>query len=304
MDIAVLTFPGHTLQTTLSLLSIIQRVQPAQISVLIDDYASGSWDNYVDDVKNWIIGYVHNVVPIYQRPTINFKLYSELDLGRCTSGWWRAQLIKLYCDQLLTFDKIFLVDGDIIFDRLPALDILENVIPYTQRTPGQISSVSILHQNYVKKLLGISQGYLTVNNQYVATSPVPFRVLASNTLAELRQHVEQLHNKNFLNLHLDWFDDQTIIGYEDPPTRMIMTEWELIECYRTYLTNQSLSMIELGSGYSIDQNTNRCTEAVVYKHSYKRDYAIGKEWFESKLGVLPDRLWVDIENWSKQTQNA
>ena len=298
MDIAVLTFPGHVLQTTLCIKSLIDRTSPRRIFVLVDDYASGKWTNYVDDVEHWLTGYFQNTLSISQRPELIFKKYSELNLATCTSGWWRAQLVKLYCDQILDIDKVFLVDGDIVFDKLSDINALEHTIPYTQRTPGQISSVAVLHQNYVKRLLGIDQGFLTANEKYVATSPVPFRVVTKNVLNGLRQHVEQRYQKSFLQLHLDWFADQTIIGYEDPPTRMIMTEWELIECYRRHVLGLSLSMIDLGSGYPIEQNTSTCSELVVYKHSYKRDFAIGRSWFESRLGLLPDSLWSSIELWT------
>jgi hypothetical protein len=60
----------------------------------------------------------------------------------------------------------------------------------------------------------------------------------------------------------------------------------------------SISMIDLGSGYPIEQNTFTCSEPVVYKHSYKRDFAIGRSWFESRLGLLPDSLWSSIELWT------
>lgn len=298
MDIAVLTFPGHILQTTLCIQTLVRNVAPNQIFVLVDDYASGKWTNYVSDLEHWLNGYFENSLPIDQRPKLIFKNYSNLGIDRCSSGWWRAQLIKLYCDEILELDKVFLVDGDIVFDQLPALELLEHIVPYTCRTPGQISSVAVLHQNYVKRLLGVEQGFLTAKNNYVATSPVPFRVVTKPVLSGLRQQVEQLHQKNFLQLHLDWFEDQSIIGYEDPPTRMIMTEWELIECYRRYILGQDLPMVDVGSGYPIEQNTSTCTEMVVYKHSYKRDFAVGRDWFESQLGALPDSLWSSIELWT------
>ena len=143
---------------------------------------------------------------------------------------------------------------------------------------GKDSVIAQLHANYVKRLLKIDQGYLTVKGEYVATSPVPFRVLSRTMLTGLRNLVESNYQGDFLKLHLQWFRDQTIIAYEDPPTRMIMTEWELIEGYRHYVLKESLPMIEVGSGYPIDKQIEYWfPEPVVYKHSYQRDSMIGKE---------------------------
>lgn len=288
MDIAVLTFPGHTFQTTLSIKSLIQHCDPEQIFVLVDDIAGQSWLTYEADLQSWLDGQFPKVSIIY-------KKYSSLDFQNCASGWWRAQLVKLYIDTLLPGTEIFLVDGDVIFDRWAEL---KNVTPYTLRTPGLQSPVATLHANYVKTVLGIDQGHLSNNGNYIATSPVPFRRLSALTLQALRTHVETIHQKNFLQLHLDWFQDQSIIGFEDPPTRMIMSEWELIECYKTYVQQIPLQLIELGSGYAIDQNTVNCPEPVIYKHSYQRDVSIGKSWFDSVLGKIPTDLWNSAEAWA------
>ena len=291
MKIALLTFPGHTFQTTLSVKSVIKFYQPESIYILVDDLASGNWKTYTQDLSLWLASCFPNT-------TFIFKLYSELDFEDCPAGWWRAQLIKLYSDKFIDGDEWLLIDGDIVFERVTPL---KNITPYTCRTMGQDSAVAQLHANYVKRLLGIEQGHLTVNGEYVATSPVPFRVLSRTMLQGLRDLTESNHQGNLLKLHLQWFRDQTIIAYEDPPTRMIMSEWELIEGYRHYVLKEQLPMIEVGSGYPIDKQIDGWfPEPVVYKHSYQRELSIGKELFERQIGFIPNELWNTAAHWQTE----
>lgn len=293
MNIAVLTFPGHIFQTTLTINSIVKLYQPEQIHVLVDDIAAKSWTTYVEDLKAWLGNCFPNV-------RLEYTPYSQIDFQDCASGWWRAQLIKLHVDTLLSGNKWLLVDGDIIFERIADLD---NVTPYTSRTPGQSSPVAVLHSNYVKNLLGIDQGHLEVHGKYVATSPVPFRVVDRTLLQDIRSRAEAQHQQNFLKLHLQWFRDQSIIAFEDPPQRMIMSEWELIECYRHYVTHEPCQFLELGSGYSIDMNITSFMDPVLYKHSYKRDAQVGKAWFDQEFQVIPQQLWDQAEQWTNRYEN-
>lgn len=291
MNTAVLTFPGHTLQTTLSIKSLLEHTEIADLTVLVDDISARSWDTYVDDLQAWL-------TQQFPDQELEFLPYSRLDFQDCASGWWRAQLIKLHSDVLLPdWHEWLLVDGDVIFERWRAI---KGVTPYTSSTPGKDTPVAILHQNYVKNLLGIDQGHLEVNGQYVATSPVPFRVLDRDLLRGLRSHVESRFGSTLMDLHLRWFRDQTIIAYEDPPQRMIMTEWELIECYRRYVCHHDGDFLQAGSGYPLDLDLDSLRDPVLYRHSYLRDSDIALEWFEHRLGAVPDHLWQHITDWVNQ----
>jgi hypothetical protein len=293
MNIAVLTFPGHIFQTTLTINSIVKLYQPEQIHVLVDDIAARTWTSYVGDLKTWLASCFPNI-------KLEYTTYSQIDFQDCASGWWRAQLIKLHVDTLLSGDKWLLVDGDIIFERVADLD---GITPYTSRTHGGADPIAVLHSNYVKNLLGISQGHLEVHGGYVATSPVPFRVVDRTLLQGIRNRAEAQHQQNFLKLHLQWFRDQSIIAFEDPPQRMIMSEWELIECYRHYVTNEPCKFMELGSGYNIDMDITSFMDPVLYKHSYKRDSQVGKSWFDQKFQTIPQQLWDQAEYWTNLYEN-
>jgi len=288
MNTAVLTFPGHTLQTTLSIKSLIEHAGVDAITVLVDDIAARSWSTYTEDLKSWL-------TLRFPRQSFDFVPYSRLDFQDCPSGWWRAQLVKLYSDVLLPdWDEWLLVDGDVIFEKwIP----IKDTTLYTTSTPGKHTPVAVLHQNYVKNLLGIDQGHLEVDGRYVATSPVPFRVLDKNLLLGLRKHVESRFGSTLLDLHLQWFRDQTIIAYEDPPQRMIMTEWELIECYRTYVCQLNSVFVEAGSGYELGKDLSSFKDPILYRHSYQRDSDISLDWFQQEIGEIPNSLWQDINDW-------
>ena len=186
MEAVILTFPGHILHTALTLTSLHSLMPHLRIHVIIDDLAAGSWTDYYQDFCNWA-----KDVMFYTQ--VKFYRYSELDFQDCPSGWWRAQLIKLHIDQFLESDCWFVVDGDIIFDRV-STDLI-NITPYTCWHDGNNSVVDTLHSNYVQRLLGTEQRHLTVGEKYVATSPVPFRVLDRSLLQGLRSHVENRYQK-------------------------------------------------------------------------------------------------------------
>jgi hypothetical protein len=229
-------------------------------------------------------------------PDTNFvvHLYSQFDFEDCASGWWRAQLMKLLSDQIIDADHWWLIDGDVIFDNCFAID---GVTPYTKFSPGLDSPVARLHANYVKNLLSIDQVHLTANGKYVATSPVPFRAVDRGLLRGLRATVENKYQKDFLKLHLDWFRDQTIIAFEDPPQRMIMTEWELIECYRHFVQGTDFKLVDYGSGYDINVNTGMLKDTALYRHSYRRDTAIPREWWAKHRLDIPEDIWQKARDW-------
>lgn len=288
MDIAVLTFPGHLFQTTLSIRSILKWYSPiTNFYVFVDDIAAVPWNTYVGDIKSWL---KHCFPDIKFR----FHLYSEFDFEDCASGWWRAQLVKLLSDRVISSDRWWLIDGDVIFDNSVKID---GVTPYTRFTPGLDSVVAKLHTNYVKTLLGIERTHLQVASKYVATSPVPFRAVDRILLDGARSHVENIHQHDFLKLHLQWFRDQTIIAYEDPPTRMIMTEWELLECYRHHVQGTDFKLVDYGSGYDIYTNTSMLSDSALFRHSYKRDTGIMREWWAQQAISIPNDLWQKSCQW-------
>lgn len=152
--------------------------------------------------------------------------------------------------------------------------------------------------NYVRDVLGHGPGYLTDGNTRVITSPVPFRHLDKLLLSQLRQHVEARFNDSFIDLHLRWFQDQTIVADITPPVRWVMTEWELIESYKKYVLAQDWPMLEVGSGYPLDVDiTAKQNGENLFQHSYQRDSEIGAEWFQSYDVDVRHDVWQRSNDW-------
>jgi hypothetical protein len=289
VDVVVLTFPGHFFQTVLSLASIQKCYSPVdRWYIIIDDLAQGPWNTYQQDFENYL---KHNV------SWLSYELYRTSDIDRldqCVAGWWRQQLIKLTLDQIVPGDRWFVVDGDVIFRS--RFDV-QGRVPISRRHDAS-SRWSQMCVNYVRGLLGTSQGILYDHDNAVITSPVPFRSLDKNVLQALRSHVEYRFREDFIDLHLAWFRDQTIVADIDPPTRWVMSEWELIECFRQIVQKEILPYQDIGSGYQIDVDITTLNPAApVFLHSYLRDTEIGSQWFRDQ-GISVDTLiWKKSIEW-------
>jgi len=288
MHAAVLTFPGHFFQTLLSIKSLIEHYRDtSHVTVVLDDIDQGPWLTYASDCFDQISELT--TLPV------DIKRTSQLGLiNQCVAGWWRQQLVKCCLDQIVSGQHWFVVDGDTIFET--HCDVQDRV-PITRRHDRN-SRFSLMSQNYVRGLLGIEQGYLTDRNEWVCTNAVPFRWLDRSFLESLRSRIEQTFNKEFVRLHLDWFQDQTIVADHDPPDRMVMSEWELMECYRRYVLRDVRPFHDVGSGYPHDIDRSRIAQTHdVFRHAYRWDSEIGSAWFESRgLAVDPD-TWQRSQQW-------
>ena len=102
----------------------------------------------------------------------------------------------------------------------------------------------------------------------------------------------------FLSLHLQWFADQTIVADIDPPTRWVMSEWELIECFRQKIQGKVLPYKDVGPGYKIDVDTTAFPSVWgVFLHSYLRDTVIGRQWFQDQGILVDDPTWQKTLEW-------
>ncbi len=281
MNTVVLTFPGHFFQTAACIqsLHLYHPEHSHNITVIADDVQCAPWSDYVQDLTQNLDSHCR-VVPVSTLPGIR----------NCVAGWWRQQLVKLTLDRVLPGTEWFVIDGDVIFrSRCDVIDC----VPISRRYDAS-SRWSQMCARYVQALLGTDQGVMQDQGRPVITSPVPFRHLDSTLLHCLRQHVESRFGGDFLDLHLRWFQDQTIVADIDPPTRWVMSEWELIECFRRLVQNQQLPFREFGSGYQIDVDTAqiKITNGI-FVHSYRRDAGIAPEWFHTQ-GIT-----VDADKWRK-----
>lgn len=285
MNTAVLTFPGHFFQTALCIQNLLLHYPECtdRITVIADDVQCEPWAGYVSDLRHYL-GSCYPVVPVSALPQIS----------RCVAGWWRQQLVKLTIDQILPGTQWFVVDGDVIFRS--RCDV-QDCVPISRRYDAT-SRWSQMCINYVRGALGTNQGIMYDQDQPVTTSPVPFRHLDRDLLQALRGHVESRFNSDFVDLHLGWFQDQTIVADIDPPTRWVMSEWELIECFRQMVLGQRLPYHELGSGYQTDVDLDNADHSNgIFLHSYQRDTVIGRTWFRDQGVAVPDPIWQQAQTW-------
>lgn len=288
MHAVVLTFPGHLFQTMLSVRSI-QRYYPeiTRFSFVLDDVEQAPWHSYTDDFTRLISTICCHPFHLYY--THQFDL-----IKTCVAGWWRQQLVKCCLDRIIPGDEWFVVDGDCVFDTRCEV---QATVPITRRH-DQNSRFGIMSKRYVRTLLGISTGHLEDHGEWVCTNAIPFRYLDRSLLQALRDHVESSWKQNFVQLHLDWFRDQTIVADHTPPDRMTMSEWELIECFRRYVAHQTWPLRDIGSGYSLHLDRDLIAQKHdLFRHAYQWDTEIGQSRLCAMGITLPDATWNSCVEW-------
>jgi hypothetical protein len=262
--VVITTFTGYFFITVLCLRSVKKYLSHLPIDIIIDDYDLDHWPTYVTDCKQYL-------TEQFPELDINFVLFSQLphvDDAR-HGGWFRQQLIKLHLDQLISADHWLSVDADVIFNEYPATDI----IPVTHTSADAIDTGN---RKYVKYMLSVERPYLGQEHEHLCASGVPFRYLSRDLLKYLRQHVEQIHNKNFLQLHIDLMNAGEIVAYDPDQQRMVMSEFQLIEVYRNQFRNDNFA-IRVGTS--------------AFDHDSVKDWHRDRVWFESQGVSVADQHW-------------
>lgn len=292
MHAVVLTFPGHFFQTQLCLRNL-RKFFPeiTNITFVLDDVDAMSWTSFAKD-------FYHTATQALDIPYQMVMVSSMPAIKQSVSGWWRQQLVKLTLDTFVADDCWFLVDGDVIFQT--RCDI-KQLVPICRKLDD--SRWNKMAKRYTQDLLSLDQGGLWDGNAQMLTSPVPFRYLDRQLLQSLRSTVEQKFKRDFVDLHLEWFQNQTIVADIDPPDRWVMSEWELIECYRRYVLNQTWPFVDIGSGYPIDVKFDASMSNFFF-HSYQRDAEIGHTWFASQGLAVDTATWEKSTAWYKQYKQA
>lgn len=262
--VVVTTFTGYFFITVLCLRSIKKYLSHLPVDIIIDDFDLAYWPSYVDDCKKYIKQQFPDL-------NINFFVFSQLphvDDAK-HGGWFRQQLIKLHLDQIVQDNNWLLVDADVVFNDYPVID----TVPVKRANPDSIDSGN---RHYVKYMLSTERPYLGHSDQHLCASGVPFRYISRDLLQQLRQHVEKIHNKNFLQLHIDLMNARQIVAYDPDMQKMIMSEFQLIEVYRNQYTNDNLE-IDLG--------------ASAFEHDSVKDWHRSRDWFEAHNVPVNDQHW-------------
>lgn len=284
MDAVTLTFPGHFFQTALSIRSIQRFYKPTKHYVILDDLERGSWDSYVQDARE-----------LYGPDYVYITTSSIPRMEQTLSGWWRQQLIKLTIDTLIPGDAWLLVDGDVIFESFCPYD---GIVPVASHEIDNDGAIEKFTRNYIRSLLGVDQAQIYHDGHPSLTNPVPYRWLARPLLEKLRSHVEQRFGDDFVDLHIRWFHDQTIVGMHEDPTKWSMSEWELIEVFRDQVLGEKLPTDDsMGAGYPIDTDISDLDlSRPTYKHGYIRDSQTTPDWFV-KQGIDVSKSWQHSRRW-------
>lgn len=262
--VVITTFPGYFFITVLCLRSVKKYLSHLPINIIIDDFDLAHWPTYVSDCH-------HYLSTEFPDCNFNFKLFSQLpkvDDAR-HGGWFRQQLIKLHLDQLVEDNNWLIVDADVIFREEPRFNTIPAVIHKTA-TP-----IDLGNRIYVKSMLNIPDPYLGPETEYWCASGVPFRQLSKDLLTKLRQHVETVHNKNFLELHNSLMTGNEIVAFDPAGQSMVMSEFQLIEVFR----NRCYEKLPVQPGTS------------KFEHDSVKDWRRDRAWFERQQVKVTDQLW-------------
>ena len=265
--VVVTAFPGYFFMSVLCLQSIHKYFPDTPITIIIDNYDLKLWPDYVSQYQNYIDSEFENL-------DISYKLYTELPKvdDAHMGGWFRQQLIKLHVDHFVNEDSLLLVDADVILEEYPRLDnIPANPVPF-----GPISAG---FHHYIKYMLGIDP-WLGTKEQNLGSSWAPVRYVTKQLIQSLRSHVEKIHQKNFLDLHLDLMKQQKIVAYDPDCNTMIMSEYEMLEVFRRHLWTHPLPL-QRGAGN--------------FYHTSEKDWRRDRGWFESKGVNIADELWEKVQ---------
>jgi hypothetical protein len=270
--IVITTFPGYFFTTVLCIRSVQQYFPTLPIDIIIDDVNIDSWPSYVDDVKQYLSTEFLNLnfVQFSQIPEIASNSYNYSKI----SGWFRQQLIKLHLDQLVDQNTWLVVDADVIFYEPPTLDTIA-IHDY----PNQDNKINDGNRLYAGYMLAVDDPFVGPDKEHWAVSDVPYRVLTRDLLISLRNHVEQIHHTNFLNLHTLMITTQQLVANGDA---MTMSEFHLIEVFRNKCYPTALQTV----GKYPRSN---------FLHTCAKEWTQQRSWFESQNITVPDTIWNSIQ---------
>ena len=274
--IVITTFTGYFFTTVLCIRSVQKYFPNLPIDIVIDDVIINLWPTYVDDVKHYLSTEFPNLnfVQFSQIPEIASNNFNYMLI----SGWFRQQLIKLHLDQLVTQDTWLVVDADVIFYEPPEVETV-SIHDYSDA----VNLINNGNRRYTQYMLEVNDPFVGPDEEHWEVSDVPYRVLTRDLLTSLRNHVEQRHRTNFLNLHNSLIFSKKIDAHG---TDMTMSEFHLIEVFR-----------------------NKCYPTAIQKvgkyprskflHSCTKDWMQDPHWFESQSITIPNNFWNSLQSIKK-----
>jgi hypothetical protein len=265
----ITTFPGYFFSTALCLQSVNTHLPGLPIDIVIDDFDLDCWPSYTDNCQQYLTSQFPDLALTFHK----FSALDRVDQARA-GGWFRQQLIKLYLDQIVSQDHWLVVDADVVLLDCPDLA----TIPALPQSPGPIDHGN---RHYVQYLLGTAQPWLGHEHEFLCASGIPIRYISRDLLVNLRQHVETLHQTNFLELHTEAIACQDIVAFDPMGIKPVMSEFQLIEVYRNQYHTHPLP---------VRSGANN------FEHTSVKDWNLPKEHFASVS--VPDQFWNQLLSWS------
>lgn len=281
---AITTWPGYCFQTALCIRSIAKHFPNRPIHVIVDtNHNTGHpvatpWPDFDQDIKQYIGS--QNIQAEIVWHTVN----EVPAIDQCSVGWWRQQLVKLCLDQYLPGNSWLVIDADIIFDKALTFDCVP--VKVDRFWALENDSITVGNRLYVKHLLNSEVVNLTYQGFPACASAVPFRQLNRKLLTNLRNHVEQIHQQDFVQMHVDMFESQQIVGYDPECRSMVMSEFELIEVYRLMTDPLPVEPVHFDHTFTLE-----CVGDHRFRHSSLSDWALGQEWLQAQHLQISDDLW-------------
>lgn len=272
--IVLTTFAGYFFTQILCLRSIQQYAAGFPIDIIVDDFDIKYWPTYPDDCRR----YIRDNFPDLDITFHRFSDFPGMEQVK-TGGWFRQQLVKLYLDQFVSGCCWLLIDADVVLLEAPRLDVVSAVVR-TEPDP-----INVGNRLYVQKMLDCDQPWVVKEDEYWCLSSVPFRLIQRDLLEQLRVRVEAVNNKNLFDLHLQMFENNSLVAFDPHSKTMIMSEFQLIEVFRHRYYHIA---------YPIGQNS-----ASNFIHSSEKDWQFERGWFEQQHIQINNRDWESSQLFGK-----
>lgn len=290
--VAIINYPGHFLSSLLTIKRIDELVEwDCPFYFFVDDVSDQykQWPgNYIDDLKVVLTdSFDHD---------FHFILFSEFPFTQTFDGWFRQQFVKLAVDEFLPGSNWYITDSDV----MPMRIISPREVPYfyPMETVDDEKNFQIMTNNYRNYMLGLEDSRLIVNEKEIYTNVAPFRWLSRELLNGLRKHCENHFMHDFFEHQIHLIDEgELVAGFGEDNTKMIMSEWELIEAYRHLVKQYDFEWVYMPpTDFKSEEHVDKENGFIT---GYELDFEIGKDFFQNKGLTVNDDQWQKCSSLSR-----
>ena len=292
--LVVLTYPGHFVQTAVTIKSFFRHNPDVPCVVIVDDLSEHCWPTYVEDCQSFYADFCKalTILKVSALP----QAHAKKSTG---NGWIRQQFVKLHLDYLIDLPLWFFTDGDVEFKSA----VPHDVVPYVIIKPSY--EVTERQNFYVSKMLDIDNpGIFTTHphmnwapnrRAQVCVSSPPFRTMHAKTLQQLRDYIVDLRGHTIAQSHT-WLHDT--FRNEIDATLFIESEFELIENFRTHVLKENLNLMYYPVRDSFYGPDNTYQEEYCVTN-FVTDHVLGKRWLDQQNISITDEMWTRLQKINK-----